>query len=162
MKKLVYDPQKCTGCSICTMACIINHTNANVIDTKISRIRIRVNKEKLVQVANVCVQCEEAYCINTCPTGALSRDEKLGFITVNRDICISCGACVGACPYGGIILSHLDNKPLICDLCNGEPLCVKWCPFDAIKYIEVSDENIHSIKELRDKMINLSKEVFPF
>jgi len=159
MKKLVFYPEKCTGCAICTVACVIEHADKNVLDFKTSRIRIRVDKQKIIQVANVCVQCEEAYCVSACPVGALSRDEVLGIIKVNKDLCVSCGSCVEACPYKGIILSHVDAKPIICDLCSGNPQCVKWCPFNALEYVDINEKNISLVRAEREKMINLIKEI---
>lgn len=159
MKKLVFYPERCTGCAICTVACVTRHTEGNLLDFKTSKIRIRVDKQKILQVANVCVQCEETYCISACPVGALSRDDSLGFIRVDKNLCISCGSCVEACPYKGIILSHVDVKPIICDLCFGDPQCVKWCPFKALEYLEINEETISLVKSEREKMINLIKEI---
>jgi len=159
MKKLLFYPEKCTGCAICMVACVTNHADKNLLDFRTSRIRVQVDKQRVLQVVNVCVQCEEAYCILACPEGALSRDEVLGFIKVNKDLCRSCGSCVEACPYKGIILSHTDIKPIICDLCYGDPQCVKWCPFNALEYLDVNEETISSVKIAREKMINLIKEI---
>jgi len=158
MRKLVFYPDKCTGCAICTMACVISHANGNVLDFRASRIRVINNKQKIIQVVSVCYQCEEAYCISTCPTGALLRDESLGFIRVNKDLCISCGSCVEACPYKGVILSSTDVKPIICDLCGGDPVCVKWCPFDAIRYIDVDEKSLPEIKKLRQQVVDLLRK----
>lgn len=159
MKKLVFYPERCTGCAICTVACVTKHTDGNLLDFKTSRIRVRVDKQKILQVTNVCVQCEEAYCVSACPVGALSKDNVLGYIKVDKDLCISCGSCVEACPYKGIILSHVDVKPIICDLCYGDPQCVKWCPFNALEYLDINEKTISLVKLAREKMISLIKEI---
>ncbi|MEM2569702.1 MAG: 4Fe-4S dicluster domain-containing protein [Candidatus Bathyarchaeia archaeon] len=151
MKKIIYDANLCNWCRICTLACTLAHASENIIDHKISKIRIRVNKKKMLSVAEVCVQCEEAPCIEACPVNALSKD-NLGRIAVNSDLCTRCGSCVNSCSYHGITL--VKDRIIVCDLCGGDPLCAKWCPTKAISYIEFSAENIERIKELRNKMIN--------
>lgn len=156
MKKLIFDSNLCNWCRICTLACATNHASGNIIDIKSSRIRVRFNKEKTLSVAEVCVQCEEAPCIKVCPVNAISKD-NIGRIVVNDSICIRCGSCVNSCPYHGITL--LKDKVTVCDLCNGDPLCVKWCPTKAVSYQDVSEENIEHIKELRNKMISSYQEV---
>lgn len=156
MKKLIFDSNLCNWCRICTLACSLSHSSGNVIDTKLSRIKIRFNKGKTLSVAEVCVQCEEASCVNVCPAGALSKD-GLGRIVVDDNLCVRCGSCIKACPYHGITL--VRDRIIVCDLCNGDPTCVKWCPFKAISYIEFSEENIERIKELQNKMISSYKDV---
>ncbi len=48
-------------------------------------------------------------------------------ISVDREKCTSCGMCIRACP-GNVPLIHPgDNKATICNLCNGDPECVKVC-----------------------------------
>jgi Fe-S-cluster-containing dehydrogenase component len=48
--------------------------------------------------------------------------------------------CIQECPYGAPIMHPEENFVLICDLCGGEPECVKHCPEDAIQYSEVKKE----------------------
>ena len=47
-------PEKCTGCAICMMACVTKHANENLLDFKNSRIRVRVDKQRILQAVNVC------------------------------------------------------------------------------------------------------------
>ena len=156
MKKLVFDPNLCNWCRICTLACATAHHSGNIIDIKSSRIKVRFNKEKTLSVSEVCVQCEEAPCISACPVNALSKD-SMGRIVVDDSLCTRCGSCVKACPYHGITL--VNDKIMVCDLCNGDPLCVKWCPTKAVSYQDFSGANIDRIKELNNKIISLYQEV---
>ena len=58
----------------------------------------------------ICNQCDEPPCILPCPTGATYKRED-GVVMVNRDVCIGCGRCVGACPYGARFLHpHIPVK----------------------------------------------------
>jgi Fe-S-cluster-containing hydrogenase component 2 len=49
--------------------------------------------------------------------------------------CTGCGTCVQACPFGMIALSSETGTALICDLCGGDPSCVKRCATGAIAYV---------------------------
>ena len=48
------------------------------------------------------------------------------------DLCTACGTCEIMCPIGAIEL--YEEIPLVCDLCGGDPRCVKACTLDAIHY----------------------------
>lgn len=66
---------------------------------------------------------------------ALSVDKDTLAVKVDREKCISCGKCIDACPGNIPFLHPGDNKATICDLCDGDPECVKVCRearFDAL------------------------------
>lgn len=42
-----------------------------------------------------------------------------------------------ACKYDAIKLT--DQKAIICDLCSGDPECVKHCPTTALDYAEAPE-----------------------
>ncbi len=54
-------------------------------------------------------------------------------ITIDKDVCLGCGACVGVCPTGAIELGE-DGKagvvnPDVCAECGA---CVGTCPVSAV------------------------------
>jgi Fe-S-cluster-containing dehydrogenase component len=54
---------------------------------------------------------------------------------VDEDKCNGCAWCIEACDYGAIML-HPDRKVVfICDLCDGKPKCVEWCPEEALDFV---------------------------
>jgi tetrathionate reductase subunit B len=91
------------------------------------------------------MHCQNATCVQACPTGATHKDEKDGTIKVNGGLCINCGSCIPACPYGARY-RHPEKK--IVDKCNfceehrsrGEsPACVAVCPTRARTFGNILD-----------------------
>jgi formate dehydrogenase iron-sulfur subunit len=92
-----------------------------------------------LMMSDVCKHCENAACLEACPTGALFRTE-FDTVVVQQDICNGCGYCVPACPFGVVDLSTIDGKAHKCTLCYDrlkgglEPACAKSCPTDSIQF----------------------------
>jgi len=84
------------------------------------------------------------------PTGALHA-------MVRADVCVGCGACVGACPVPGAI--RLAGKLAVVerDLCQGHGECVRACPVNgilltsgaAVQRIEVPSLDVHFQSNVR-------------
>jgi carbon-monoxide dehydrogenase iron sulfur subunit len=129
-KFIVCDPDKCLGCLICEFACSAGKEKSS--NSLFSRIRV-VNLEPRGSMAVSCVLCDKTPCVPSCPTGALRRSER-GIIEVEEKRCIGCGWCIAACKFGAITLDPNKKVVSICDLCDGDPECVKFCPFEAIVY----------------------------
>jgi MinD superfamily P-loop ATPase len=55
------------------------------------------------------------------------------FIEIDRERCISCGACVSPCAYGAIIQNSNWDPEFIEERCVGCLICVRACPLGAIK-----------------------------
>lgn len=133
VKTLVVEDDSCTGCNACILTCSFTHEG--YYSFRKSRIYIHKNEEKADNHPKVCIQCEEAPCLDICPTDALSRNGDTGAIQLDSESCTGCKLCVSACPYGGVLFDEEDEQPLICDLCGGEPECVKTCKLpNAITY----------------------------
>ncbi|MFZ5944372.1 MAG: 4Fe-4S dicluster domain-containing protein [Bacillota bacterium] len=135
-KVLVADANKCVGCRICEQWCSMTHYK--VSNPKKSRISITRSHEDYMDYPAVCRQCADTPCIKACPTkvSALSTNDTTGAVKVDQEKCIACKMCIKACPFNAVKL-HPDGKfVIICDLCDGDPQCVKYCPEQALLYIE--------------------------
>ena len=110
----------------------------------------------------VCKHCEEAGCLEACPTGAIVRT-KVGSVLVQNDVCNGCGYCVVSCPFGVI---DRRPKPLIdaggafkCTFCYDRqksgltPACAKVCPTESIVFGRLDDlraratQRVHQLRK---------------
>jgi anaerobic carbon-monoxide dehydrogenase iron sulfur subunit len=133
-KVLNVDFEKCTGCRLCELVCSVWHDG--ISNPARSRIKVVKWEAEGQYFPMICQQCEDAPCRQGCPTGAISRDEELGFVKVNYDICIGCRTCVGVCPFGAMKYNMADRKVIKCDLCGGDPQCVRFCEVKAVDFID--------------------------
>jgi carbon-monoxide dehydrogenase iron sulfur subunit len=131
--RLVIDAKKCTGCKLCEEACSFAHEK--VFDPRRARLWVVKVEPQGLDYPVVCRECGKAPCIDACPVDALYQDGNSNLVRLNSEVCILCGACVDACPFGAMSLHPKTGLPLVCDLCNGDPACVKKCPTGAINYI---------------------------
>lgn len=130
-------PMECAGCRTCEMVCSIKHYGVS----SPARSNIRVVewlKEGLCSPLT-CLQCEDPLCLKACPVKAISRDEETGAKKVNEKLCVGCKMCILVCPVGGAAMNLDSRKAMKCDLCGGDPQCVRWCPTHAIQYVDVSE-----------------------
>lgn len=108
-----------------------------------------------LMMSDVCKHCENAGCLNACPTGAIIRNE-FGAVYVQPDICNGCGYCVPSCPFGVVALQHDDGRAYKCTLCYDrqkeglEPACAKACPTDSIVFGELETLKQHARQRVAD------------
>jgi carbon-monoxide dehydrogenase iron sulfur subunit len=157
-KVLVVDHAKCTGCRLCEMACSVKHTGAN----NPARSRIHVVKWPLegFELPMLCQQCEDAPCIAVCPVDALSQDPILGRVALNYDLCIGCKLCVAACPFGGMGIDTAVRRVIKCDLCDGDPICVRFCDPGALRFMPASAVTLLKKREVGQKLARVMKRSF--
>jgi carbon-monoxide dehydrogenase iron sulfur subunit len=138
MAKVLYiDHEKCTGCRLCELVCAVSHDG--ISNPTRSRIRVLKWEAEGIYIPMTCQQCQDAPCLNVCPVKAISRDEALGRVSVDYDTCIGCRSCVSVCPFGAMNFNTIDRRVIKCDVCDGDPQCVRFCDVKAVDFIEAND-----------------------
>ncbi|MFZ5515498.1 MAG: Cgl0159 family (beta/alpha)8-fold protein [Candidatus Zhuqueibacterota bacterium] len=127
--RLRANSKNCVGCLVCETVCVQTHQSTFGINGARLRIDSKpVDQPPPLNKVNVCTLCEK--CIKSCQPGALFIHEK-GYIALDPERCTRCRVCAEVCPFQVI---HFDDQgfPVICDLCAGDPQCVRWCKYGAI------------------------------
>ncbi|OIP92382.1 MAG: electron transporter [Syntrophobacterales bacterium CG_4_8_14_3_um_filter_58_8] len=132
-KFLTVNSDKCTGCRLCELVCSVMHEG--VSNPAKSRIQVVKWEDEGRYIPMICQQCEDAPCQSVCPVGAISRDKEFGFLKVDYDVCIGCRLCVSICPFGAMNYNKTTRKVFKCDLCGGDPQCVRFCEANAIEFV---------------------------
>ncbi len=129
--RMLVDSDACSGCLACEAAC--SFARADRFAPAQSCIFVQ-KEEPGIDHPNVCRQCGNAACVSGCPEGALSRDEQTTAVLCDHDKCTQCGVCMQRCPFGALRRDPVSGHPLFCDLCGGDPACVRSCATGAISY----------------------------
>ncbi len=124
--RIQVDKDSCVGCMECVEACAQAHFNTD--DPKKAALRIIKDGQNFIPV--VCDQCGE--CAKACPTGVIEKANGKPYI-VNKDECMLCSMCVGACPKK-LLPEPSDLEAMFkCDLCLK---CTEVCPNEALIAVE--------------------------
>ena len=123
-------PELCDGCRMCELVCSLSKTGT--VNPHLARIRVAPSDKGFVPGQprpTICRHCDNARCAAVCPIpGAIAVNERTGVLVIDEAKCNRCMACVEACPFDAMWAGP-NNEVLKCDLCDGDPLCVKRCPY---------------------------------
>ena len=150
-KMLTVDHSKCTGCRLCEVVCSAKKNGS--VNPNRARIAVIKWEQACVDMPMICQQCESAPCVMVCPVKALTTDEKLARVVVNYDLCIGCRFCVAACPFGAMSMDSTTRRVVKCDLCDGEPTCVKFCETKALQYEEAGTASAKKMRATAKKVL---------
>jgi len=135
VKRIFVQKEKCNGCRICELRCSFEHEG--VFAPSLSRIYIQKVEEDGITIPKTCIICGR--CIEACPENAISKSEKTGAISIDKNRCTGQQECVKACPYSVMRFNHSIKIAFTCDLCNGDPQCVQYCPEQALHYMTAKE-----------------------
>jgi len=135
IEKLFALKNQCTECNVCEVACSLVHSPDGTVNPQYARLKIdhapdkasRVNPDGLGFIAEICHHCgNPPPCAEVCPTEAFYYDPKTKAAVIEQDNCIQCMECVPGCPFDVVFVAP-QGELLKCDLCGGDPVCVKAC-----------------------------------
>ncbi len=149
---IVRDYIACSGCRRCELACSMHHEDW--MWPEASRIRVFMPFPG-VEVPHLCAQCDDYPCVESCPVDALSVDGDTTAVLVDREKCTSCGKCIDACPGRVPFLHPGDDMATICDLCEGDPECVKVCQEAGYNALQLVEEEM----DIQRKLFAMEPEV---
>ncbi len=149
-KVLTVNLDRCTGCGACELACSMR--NAGEFSPSHSRIRIISLDHEFYRFPIVCLQCYTPLCAQICPTGAITRDGVTGIVRVSKAKCVGCKLCEIACPFGNILFSASERMAVKCELCDGDPQCVRFCVTEALEFKEPEAAMIDKRRNLSEKL----------
>ena len=122
--RFLCDVERCIDCNACVTAC----KNENEVPWGVNRRRVvtmneGVPGEKSISVA--CMHCTDAPCIAVCPVSCIYQQPD-GIVLHNKDVCIGCGYCFYACPFGAPQFPQTSafgvrGKMDKCTFCAGGP-----------------------------------------
>jgi sulfite dehydrogenase (quinone) subunit SoeB len=167
---LVIDLDTCVGCHACATACKswndrghggpltdIQPYGAAPEGAWLNRVHTFEAEEdgarapRTVHFPRSCLHCAEPACVTVCPTGASYKRAEDGIVLVDAELCIGCGLCAWACPYGARELDPVEHVMRKCTLCvdriynttlpeaERRPACVMACPTGARYFGDLGD-----------------------
>ena len=133
------NPQVCIGCGTCELLCSLFHETE--FSPALARIYVYKDPIEGTYVPELCKHCLSPKCFYECPVeGAMVIDGATGAVIIVDERCNGCGRCAEACPFnaeGRVVRFNSQKKVYYkCDLCGGEPQCVKWCSSGSLTIIK--------------------------
>ncbi len=165
---LVIDLDTCVGCHACVVSCKewntgghpaplsdLNPYGAGQDGAWLNRVHSfetgAGEEGRTVHFPRSCLHCADAACVTVCPTGASYKREEDGIVLVEEALCIGCGLCAWACPYGAREMDPVGGVMKKCTLCidriyndnipaaERQPACVNACPAHARHFGDLAD-----------------------
>ena len=138
MKALKLEPEKCTGCMRCELAC--SYMQTQTFQPAKSLIKVTALEGHTSYAPYTCVQCAEGWCMTACPVDAVTISPVDAKVVI-EDQCVGCKLCTIACPYGTMHYDVDTHKAVKCNLCGGDPACAQACPTAAITWVETPNQD---------------------
>lgn len=157
-KTLLINPQECIGCRTCELMCSLEHEGE--FNPSLSRVTMVNFPEEIVTIPVTCFHCQDPVCKQACPAEAIERDEETNAVVIDDEKCIGCNMCLMVCPIG--VINTPNQQSLAsnakCDLCDGDPECVKYCPEEALEFDRPDEILLKRKKKIAKNLRNLIEE----
>jgi len=146
-KGFIFDPNRCTGCHACQVACQIENRIApprawRQVYTFNAR---RFRNIPVLHLSMTCNHCAEPACVEACPARACSKDAATGAVTIERSRCMGCNYCSWVCAYDAPRFDPALGVMEKCTLCGHRlekdllPACTVACPTGALAFGRVAE-----------------------
>ena len=160
----VIDQNRCIGCHACTVACKEEHNIAvGVNRTWVKYIEKGHYPDTRRHFAVLrCNHCDDAPCIEICPTVALFRRHD-GIVDFDNERCIGCKSCMQACPYDALYIDPDRNTAAKCNFdasrveMGYKPACEVVCPTQAILSGDLDDPNSQISRRIAMDKVSVRK-----
>ncbi len=117
--RIKVNKEKCSGCRLCEAICSLFHVGA--VNTEKSAVRIEKDDlDTSMNVPFVCRQCKTMECLEG--EKVVAKTERKKFTWGARRS--------SKCPFHALNLFR--GRSYHCDLCGGDPQCVKVCTTGAL------------------------------
>jgi formate dehydrogenase iron-sulfur subunit len=122
--KFLCDAERCIECNSCVTACKQEHEIPwGVNRRRVVTLNDGVPGERSISVA--CMHCSDAPCMAVCPVDCFYKTDD-GVVLHDKDLCIGCGYCFYACPFGAPQFPQagafgVRGKMDKCTFCAGGP-----------------------------------------
>ena len=142
--RLFADPELCLGCKTCEVACAVERGSVSknrfdaVHEPVRPKARVYVQWDGDNSFPLQCGHCDEARCLEICPSGALKRENTERLVIHDTEKCIGCWMCVMVCSYGLIRPESALRSVEKCDQCHDRddgPHCKRACPTGALRLL---------------------------
>lgn len=142
-KGFIFNSGKCVSCGACSAACNLYNgweTRPRNIYTYIKQLPTETS---VLNISLACNHCENAACMEGCPSGALARDDQNGGILLDDTKCLGCRYCQWTCPFDAPKFNSGKRVIEKCNLCHDStdelPSCTTACPTGALRFIELTE-----------------------
>lgn len=160
---MVIVTDRCIGCDACYVACKVNWEVPALKESYRTRVfeiedEDHYGNPTVSFLPVLCNHCDNAPCVDVCPTGASFKRTSDGIVLVEPDLCIGCKACMVACPYNARYVKEVDGKTIIdkCTFCAPrlevglEPGCVNTCVGESRNFGDLNDPESKVSKLIKD------------
>lgn len=160
---IYHDRKRCVGCYACEVHCKTAHDLP--VGPRLNAI-IPVGPHPVNNVPRTtfvymhCYHCEEAPCVQVCPTGAMQKRVEDGIVFVDDSHCIGCKSCISACEWGAPQWDAQRGKVVKCDYCmerideGKQPACVTKCAAHALRWLTAEEASQIKRRNFAEKLLN--------
>ena len=143
----IFDHNKCVACGACSAACIFENNWSFSPREIYAYNSAALPSLPVINLSLACNHCQNAVCMDGCPSSAYSKEPSTGAIILDDAKCIGCRYCQWNCPYDAP--KYLISQKVIgkCNLCyqrlieGSLPACSTACPTGALQFGKLNDQS---------------------